>query len=116
MAEGVRIEEMAGPGELPQSAGTSALEVAGAPTVLLCFRIAGPDPESLEAIRHARRSILREDRTKGRDSDEASLEDAVFSPREIVWTVRPEQRAWCLEKLENLAARANRCLAEMRRC
>ncbi len=113
MARDVRLEELPGPAESPLSVGTSALDADPA-TMVLRFRIVGSDPETLEAIRHARRSILREEWTKGRDTEEPSLEDAVFSSREIVWGVLPGQKTWCLEKLEDLEHRASRYLEEMR--
>ena len=50
-------------------------------------------------MRNARRSLLREEWTRGRDSDEPSLEDAVFSSTEILWVVRPDQRPFCLRQL-----------------
>jgi hypothetical protein len=39
---------------------------------------------------------------------EPSLENAMFSPGEITWEILPEQRARCLEKLEELVSRARR--------
>jgi len=74
---------------------------------VLRFRIrAGED--DLEALRHARRSMLREEWTLGRRDDEPSLEDATFSIDSIVWPIWPEQRARCLEKIEELEARIER--------
>lgn len=91
-------------------AGSSAPELDGEPLRTLRFRLTGTDEESLEALRHARRSLLREEWTLGREAEEPSLEDAVFSPSEIVWVIRPEQRDSCVRKLEELLARANRAL------
>jgi hypothetical protein len=36
----------------------------------------------------------------------------VFSVKEILWVVRPDQRVWCLEKIEELRRRANLLLME----
>jgi hypothetical protein len=90
--------------------GSSALQLDGEPNFTLRFRLTGTEDQSLEALRHARRSLLREELTLGRESGEPSLDDAVFSPSEIVWVVRPEQRTSCLQKLEELLDRANRAL------
>jgi hypothetical protein len=77
---------------------------------LLRFRIQAGASE-LEALRHARRSMLREEWTLGRRDDEPSLEDAVFTVDSIVWPVWPEQRARCLEKIAELEARVERGFA-----
>ena len=82
-------------------------------TITLRFLVSADDPGSLEALRNARRSLLREELTRGRDVDEPSLEDAVFSASEILWEVPPGQRPWCLEKLEELRRRANLLLSEV---
>jgi hypothetical protein len=82
-------------------------------TVTLRFLLSAENPGSLEALRNARRGLLREELTRGRDSDEPSLEDAVFSASEIIWEVNPAQRPWCLEKLEELRRRANLLLSEV---
>jgi hypothetical protein len=82
-------------------------------TVTLRFLLSAKNPGSLEALRNARRALLREELTRGRGSDEPSLEDAVFSASEIIWEVNPGQRPWCLEKLEELRRRANLLLSEV---
>ena len=79
----------------------------------LQFLISVDGEEALEALRYARRSLLREERTRGRDADEPSLEDAVFSPTQIVWTVGPGQRSAALTKLEEVRRRANLLLLEL---
>ena len=87
----------------------------GTTTVTLQFLVSVNGGAGLEALRYARRSLLREERTRGRDIDEPSLEDAVFSPTQIVWSVRPAQRPAALVKLEELRRRANLLLSEMER-
>jgi hypothetical protein len=89
------------------------LDLADGSTLTLRFLLSAGGQEELEALRNARRSLLREELTRGRDSDEPSLEDAVFSPTEILWVVRPDQRPVCLQKLEELRRRANLLLSEM---
>ena len=79
----------------------------------LCFAIASSDPAGLDAIRHARRSMLREEMTLGREPGEPSLETAMFSAEGIRWTVPLSQRARCLERLSELEARAVRTLREL---
>ena len=80
----------------------------------LRFLISADGEEALEALRYARRSLLREEQTRGRDADEPSLEDAVFSPTQIVWTVGPGQRSAALSKLEEVRRRANLFLEPVR--
>lgn len=113
MAPKIGLEEA--PDALAETyfAGSSALELYGEPCQTLRFRLTGARDESLEALRHARRSLLREEWTLGREGDTPSLEDALFSPSEIVWVVRPEQREACVRKLEELLERANRALEEL---
>jgi hypothetical protein len=80
----------------------------------LRFLVSAGGGRGLDALRDARRSLLREELTRGREPDEPSLEDAVFSVHEILWVVRPGQRLWCLQKLEELRRRANLLLTEVR--
>ena len=80
--------------------------------VTLRFGLEATGPQGLDAILHARRSMLREEWTRGRGADEPLLEDALFSPGEIVWQVRLEQKSWCLQKVEELEARVRRWLSE----
>jgi hypothetical protein len=89
-----------------------ALAMAASATITLRFLLSTKGGRSLEALRNARRSLLREEWTRGRGPEEPSLEDAVFSVKEILWVVRPDQRAWCLEKIEELRRRANLLLME----
>jgi len=80
--------------------------------VTLRFGLEASDPQVLSAILQERRSMLREEWTRGNEGDEPRLQDAVFTPAEIIWKVRPEQRRRCLQKLEELEARVRRWLAE----
>jgi hypothetical protein len=96
----------------PALAGGVPLEFGGE-AITLRFLLSMTSHKGLEAVRFARRSLLREEWTRGRQPDEPSLEDAVFSAREILWVVRPDQRRWCLEKLEELRRRANSLLTEI---
>ena len=97
------------------SEGSSALAPSpdSPETVTLRFRVHADGLEELEALRHARRMMIREETTLGLSESEASLDQAVFSAAEIVWTARPDQRAGCVAKIDELARRANRAFDEM---
>ncbi len=97
------------------SEGSAALQCEEEPLLTLRLQVCAPDAAGLEALRHARRSMLREECTLGREPGEPSLEAAVFSPVEVAWTVPRSRREWCLEKLSELERRANRALDELRR-
>jgi hypothetical protein len=77
------------------------------------FRVHADGLEELEALRHARRMMIREETTLGLSEGEASLDQAIFSAAEIVWTVRPDQRALCIAKIAELARRANHAFEEL---
>ncbi|HWZ87097.1 MAG TPA: hypothetical protein VN032_12895 [Thermoanaerobaculia bacterium] len=94
------------------SAGSSAPRLEDA-SVTLRFRLISTDDRSLEALRYARRAMLREESTRGVDEDEPSLERAVFTAFEVVWPVPALAREGGRAKLEELVARANRALADM---
>jgi hypothetical protein len=93
------------------ASGTAALDLAEAASVTLQFAFSGAEDVALEAIRHARRAMLREEWTRGREPGEPSLEEAVFSSTGVVWVAAPLEREWCLRKMDELVARANRAIA-----
>jgi hypothetical protein len=76
-------------------------------------RLSSSDAEALEAIRYARRAMLREEWTRGAEEDEPSLEDAVFSAYDVVWSVPEYLRERCVAKLDELLRRANRARLEL---
>ena len=82
-------------------------------SLTLRFRLVSTDERSLEALRYARRAMLREEWTRGVEEGEPLLEEAVFTAFDVVWTVPAEGRGRCRELLEELVARANRALADM---
>lgn len=112
----IRLETIAEElmGDAP-SDGSVALQHAEESLLRLRLQVCAPDDAGLDALRHARRSMLREERTLGREPGEPSLEEAVFSPVEVAWTVPRSRREWCLERLSELERRANRALEELRR-
>jgi hypothetical protein len=99
------------PQQGPLSTGSSAPQLED-PPVTLRFRLTASDGASLEALRYARRSVLREERTLGVDEGEPLLEEADFSATEIRWRVPAAARRRCLEKLAGLVERANRTLEQ----
>jgi len=76
--------------------------------ITLRFALLIEDPQDLEALRYARRAMIREERTRGLEWDEPSMEQPVFTATEIRWFVLVSQVAWCREKIEELISRANR--------
>ena len=74
----------------------------------LRYRLSSEDSRALEAIREARRSMIREEWTRGFDDGEPSLADAVFSLSGVLWEAPPGDLARCREKLALLVRRANR--------
>ena len=81
----------------------------------LRFSLLLEDAGDLEALRYARRAMIREERTRGLEWDEPSMEQPVFTAREIRWFVLVSQVAWCREKISELVSRANRAREELRR-
>jgi hypothetical protein len=107
----VAAEERVGP---EPTSGTAALALSEEPVCQLRISIEAPDdPSALDALRHARRSVLREEWTLGRAAGEPSLETAVFSASEILWSVPVSQRSRSMERLAELEARANRAWREL---
>jgi hypothetical protein len=95
-----------------QSAGdpTDRLALRFDPTrrIVLRFRLELASEEDLEAIRYARRLLIREERLRGLEWEEPSIEDAVFSPASVSWPALVSQAGWCRDKMAELVARANR--------
>ncbi|HTY42949.1 MAG TPA: hypothetical protein VMH79_13835 [Thermoanaerobaculia bacterium] len=100
-----------GPESVPFSSDSTVARLSPG-VVTLHFRLVSADERSLEALRYARRAMLREESTRGVADDEPSLEEAVFSAFDVVWSVPPAWRAACRAKLRDLVARANRVLAD----
>jgi hypothetical protein len=77
-------------------------------TVTLRCRLLTTDEASLEALRYARRAMLREEWTRGVEEDEASLEEATFSSTDVSWSIRSTAVESGRAKLAELVDRANR--------
>src|SRR5215831_17762625 len=102
----------------PAVAGTAdydavAVRIDPSRRVTLRFSLLLEDAGDLEALRYARRCMIREERTRGLDWDEPSMEDPTIVDREIRWFALVSQAAWCRSKLDELVARANRAAEEM---
>lgn len=80
----------------------------------LRFQLKLASPGDLEALRYARRAMIREERTRGVEWDEPSMEDPSFTANEIRWFVLTSQVAWCRQKIAELVERANRAREAMR--
>jgi hypothetical protein len=105
-------EVTASPSALAPSSGSTAARLEPG-FVTLRFRLVSSDERSLEALRYCRRAMLREEWTRGVEEGQPSLEEAVFSAFEVVWTVPAGARDRSRELLEELVVRANRALADM---
>ncbi|HZI66665.1 MAG TPA: hypothetical protein VFF17_08895 [Thermoanaerobaculia bacterium] len=75
--------------------------------IVLRFRLECETERDLDAIRYARRILIREERTRGLEWEEPSIEDAVFSASSVSWSTLASQAASCREKMARLVQRAN---------
>lgn len=83
----------------------------GAPGwMTLRFRPNTVRPDKLEALRDARRAMMREEWTRGLEEGEPPLAEAVFSPSGVSWEVPIGEQARCRDKIAALVRRANRLL------
>jgi hypothetical protein len=81
--------------------------------ITLRFRLSFETPDDVEALRYARRVMIREERTRGLEWEEPSIEDAVFSVNDVSWPALASQAAWCREKMADLVDRALRARDEV---
>lgn len=79
----------------------------------LRFRVEFDSDADVEALRYARRVVIREERTRGLGWEEPSIEDAVFTVSDVSWSALASQAAWCREKIRDLVERANRFAVEL---
>ena len=75
---------------------------------MLRFEVDARQTDDQEALRYARRAMIREERTRGLEWDEPSMEDPTFSGGEIRWFALVSQVSWCRQKVAELVERANR--------
>jgi len=83
--------------------------------ITLRFSLLLEDEGDLDALRYARRTMIREERTRGLEWDEPSMEQPVFTSTEIRWFALVSQVGWCREKISELVSRANRAREELRK-
>src|SRR5215471_4973473 len=81
--------------------------------VTLRFALTLHDEDDLEALRYARRVMIREERTRGLEWEEPSMEQPVVTAAEIRWVVPVSQIGWCREKIAELVSLANRAREEL---
>lgn len=79
----------------------------------LRFRLQLESDKDVEALRFARRVMIREERTRGLEWEEPSVEDAVFTLTDVSWSTLASQAVWCREKFRELVERANRIRGEI---
>jgi hypothetical protein len=91
-----------------------ALRIDPSRRVTLRFALQLEDSGDLEALRYARRAMIREERTRGLEWDEPSMEQPIFTATEIHWFILVSQVAWCRDKIAELVSRANRAREALR--
>ncbi|MEP6993240.1 MAG: hypothetical protein ABI968_01870 [Acidobacteriota bacterium] len=116
MADPIRFRETTeappGRGEARDAVG---LRLDPSRWIMLRFQVALEGDEAVEALRYARRAMIREERTRGLEWDEPSMEDPTLSGTEIRWFVLATQAAWCRQKVAELIERGNRAVEEIRK-
>jgi hypothetical protein len=91
----------------------AALRIDPSRRMTLRFALKLGTTGDLEALRYARRAMIREERTRGVEWDEPSMEDPSLSATELRWFVLTSQVAWCRLKVTELVERANRAREAM---
>ena len=109
----IRFSELTEPPLVAAEEGL-ALRIDPSRHVTLRFRLTLRDPEDVEALRYSRRAMIREERTRGLEWDEPSMEHPTFTGNEIRWVALVSQAAWCREKVTELVERANRAREALR--
>lgn len=91
---------------------TAAILDREAGSMMLRFRLEEVDGARLEALREARRAMMREEWTRGLEPGEPSLAEADFTTHSVHWEIPIGEQASCRQKLVTLIARANRRLED----
>ncbi len=115
MTDPIRFRETTTEAAPPSSDPREAVALRFDPSrrVTLRFQVVLHGEDELQALRYARRAMIREERTRGLEWDEPSMEDPTITGHEIRWFALASQAAWCREKLAELIERANRAVAEL---
>jgi len=112
MSASIRYRETTEPSGVDTRNGL-ALRFDATRRLTLRFRLQLDSDDDVEALRYARRVMIREERTRGLEWDEPSIEDAVFTVTDVLWSVLASHATWCREKVGRLGERANRHLPEV---
>lgn len=111
----IRVIESSGAASAGPAEGDAvALRIDLSRRITLRFQLKLASPADLEAVRYARRAMIREERTRGVEWDEPSMEDPNLTLTEIRWFVLTSQVAWCRQKVDELVERANRAREALR--
>ena len=78
----------------------------------LRFRLEDMDGARLEALRDARRAMIREEWTRGLEPGEPSLAEADFTTHGLQWEIPIGEQASCRQTVRTLLVRANRRLED----
>jgi hypothetical protein len=116
MTEPIRLRETSEAAE-PRGGARDSAELRLDPSrrVMLRFQLLLEGDDETEALRYARRAMIRDERTRGLEWDEPSMEDPTLAGSEIRWFCLASQAAWCRQKMAELIIRANRALQEIRK-
>ena len=108
MSSPIRYRETTDTSSATEARDGLALRFDSTRRTTLRFHLQVDSDEDLEALRYARRILIREERTRGLEWEEPSIEEAVFTVTDVSWSVLAAQAAWCRQKVDDLVARANR--------
>ena len=115
MTDPIRLREATESAEQrTQARDAAGLRLDPSRHVMLRFQVLLEGEEEIEALRYARRAMIREERTRGLEWDEPSMEDPTLAGSEIRWFCLATQAAWCRQKMGELIERANRAVEEIR--
>lgn len=113
MPSSIRYRETTDPSPSADARDGLALRFDPTRRVTLRFHLQIETDDDLEALRYARRIMIREERTRGLDWEEPSIEHAVFTVSDVSWSALVSQAAWCRQKIDELISRANRLREEL---
>jgi|SRR5690349_12511621 hypothetical protein len=113
MSHSIGVREITDAPPPAESREAVALRYDSSRRVTLRFAVSYSDERELEALRYARRAMIREERTRGLEWDEPSMEDPTFVANEIRWFALVSQAAWCRTKIDELIVRANKAAEDM---
>src|SRR5437773_10150404 len=104
----IRYQEMTAPPPGIGDRDAVAARIDPVRWVTLKFSLILGDDGDLEALRYARRAMIREERTTGLECGEPSMEQALFSVAVSRWSVLFALVVWCRSRIPALLAFARR--------